>query len=150
MTLQSVKSMCSSRNHYSQISPPDDLCIAVGGMPQAASQAVKLLAKRHKQSNPEVGLRGWREGANKTACAVTRVCTQTTNHKSIKSLNNQCSQHEGMHCRDDCWLLVWTCLIKEEICAHSQNRLRCLKGGSHFPCFVSGIKIKIWRRTASP
>ena len=122
----------------SQISPPDDLRIAVGGVPQAASQAVKLLAKRHKQSNPEVGLRGWREGANKTACAVTLVCTQVTNHKSNKSqTTNAANMRECI--ADDCWLYAMTCLIKEEICAHSQNRSRCLKGESHFPCFAIGM-----------
>ena len=121
-----------------QISPPSDLRIAVGGVPQAASQAVKLLARRHKQSNPEVGLRGWREGANKTACAVTLVCTQVTNHKSNKSqTTNAANMRECI--ADGCWLHARTCLIKEEICAHSQNRSRCLTGESHFLCFVSGI-----------
>ena len=122
--------------HHPGRTCPGKLHIDLGRTLRIALLGERRLQQQEKRKKEN---QGCTMKANKTACAVTQVCTQTTNHKSFKSQNNQCSQHEGMHCRDDCWLLVWTCLIKEEICAHSQNRLRCLKGGSHFPCFVSGI-----------
>ena len=91
--------MCETGSHQvlkaSQISPPDDLRIAVGGVPHAASQAVKLLAKRHKQSNPEVGLRGWREGANKPACAVTASLHPTTQPNPRAKTSNAATNNES-------------------------------------------------------
>ena len=97
-----------------QISPPSDLRIAVGGVPNQQAKLWSCLPR---------GTR--REGANRTACAVTASLhpNHTTKNPRAK-IDSAASISESK-----AWMLLAaprTCLIQEEICAHSQNRSRCL------------------------